>query len=127
MISQVYILVSFFITGACIGVLFDVFRVSRKIFKTPNILIYVEDVLFWLLTGLLVLFVIYTFTDGQIRLYMILMLILGSFIYFTLISKYFILINQRIAQVIKKTMFFLISPIKKVIKFLKNLLKIKKN
>lgn len=127
MTNQIYILVSFFATGVCIGVLFDIFRVTRRIFKTPNILIYSEDILFWLLTGLLLLFTIFTFTDGQIRLYMILMLILGSFIYFALISRYFIMINQKILDIIKKIINFLILPIKKLIKSIKNIKKISKN
>ena len=110
---------SFFATGVCIGVLFDIFRVTRKIFKMPNLLIYVEDVLFWLLTGALLLFVIYMFTDGELRLYMFFVLGLGSVFYFSYISKYFMGINQKIAEIIKKFIGFFTLPIKKLIKFFK--------
>lgn len=114
--SQIYIVLAFFITGMCIGVLFDIFRLTRKSFKTPNILIYIEDVLFWILTGALLLFTIFTFTTGEIRLYMIIIMLLGSFIYFISISKYFILINSKILNFIKSAIDFLFIPIKKIIK-----------
>ena len=123
--NQFYILVSFFVTGISIGTLFDIFRISRKVFKTPNILIYIEDVLFWILSGLIVLFTICTFTDGQIRLYMILMLILGSIIYFTTVSNFFIKINTKIINWIKNIINILLYPVKKFAKILKKLLKIK--
>ena len=121
--DSIKILVSFFITGICIGIVFDIFRITRKAFKLPNLLIYIEDILFWILTGALLLFDIYVFTDGQIRLYMILMLILGALIYFLVISKYFIKTNTKIIEIIKYITLKLLSPFKKLAK---KLIKFKK-
>lgn len=126
MTSPMYILVAFFISGLLIGVLFDIFRVSRKTFKIPNILVYIEDVLFWILTGAITLFTIFTFTDGQIRLYMILVMILGAFIYLITISKYFIIINTKIINLIKSIVKLLVLPFKKAQEILKKLLNFKK-
>lgn len=105
---------AFFITGILIGILFDIFRISRKTFKTPNIVIYIEDILFWVLTGVLILFTIFTFTTGEIRLYMIVILILGAILYFLSISKYFIKINVKILKYIKSIISFCIKPIIKL-------------
>ena len=123
MINQINMLLAFFITGIIIGILFDIFRISRKLFKTPNILIYIEDILFWILTGLFFLFTIFTFTNGQIRLYMIIITICACIIYFISISKYFITLNIKIANIILnilKIMFFPMKKIKKLINFTKN-------
>ncbi|MBR3673714.1 MAG: spore cortex biosynthesis protein YabQ [Clostridia bacterium] len=127
MTNPIYILLAFFISGLLSGVLFDIFRVSRKAFKIPNILVYIEDVLFWILTGAIVLFTIFTFTDGQIRLYMILVMILGAFIYLITLSKYFIIINTKIINLIKSIIKLLILPLKKIQENLKKLLNFKKN
>lgn len=131
MTSQIYILIAFFITGICIGLLFDIFRVSRKAFKTPNILIYIEDVLFWILTGLIILFTIFTFTTGEIRFYMILTMLFACFIYFISISKYFIMINTKIINFFKSIIHFLLKPFKKIFNLLhilkKNLLNFTKS
>lgn len=61
----IYILLSFFITGVLIGILFDVFRISRKAFKLPDWIIYIEDILFWIITGVLILFTIFTFANRR--------------------------------------------------------------
>ncbi len=116
MINQVYTLLAFLITGICIGILFDIFRISRKTFKTPNFLIYIEDVLFWLLTGVLILFTIFTFTTGEIRLYMIIIMICGSLIYFMSISKYFVLINTKILNFFKSIICVILTPFRKISK-----------
>ena len=126
MINQLYILLSFFIAGIIIGLLFDIFRVTRKSFKLPNFIIYIEDVLFWILAGLIIIATIFIFTDGQIRLYMFLMLFMGAFIYFALISKLFIKINVKLVKLIQTVIDFMLKPFKIILDSIKNLKKIKK-
>ena len=100
--NQIYIIIiAFFISGLVIGIVFDIFRITRKTFKIPNIITYIEDILFWILTGSITLFTIFKYTDGQIRLYMILILIMGVFAYFIVLSKFFIMINTKILEFIK--------------------------
>lgn len=127
MAEQLKILLAFFLEGFIVGILFDLFRVTRKCYKTPNFLIYIEDVLFWLLTGFLTLMVIYVFTDGQMRLYMILTLILGSIFYFLTISKYFVKINTYILKFINKILKLFTFPITKLHQIIKKHLKFKKS
>ena len=98
---MIYTLTAFIIIGFLIGLIFDILRISRKIFKTNNVVTYIEDVLFWILTGLLVIYGLITFSYGEIRLYTILTIITGTTIYFLCISKYFVLINVKIFSNIK--------------------------
>lgn len=123
----IHTLFAFFITGICIGILFDLFRISRKTFKTPNILIYIEDILFWVLTGLIILFTIFTRTNGEIRFYMIVIMIFSCFIYFFYISKHFININTKIISYIIKIIKILLKPVTKTIDFCKKITNFKKN
>jgi len=118
MASQIYILIAFFITGICIGLLFDIFRVSRKAFKTPNILIYIEDVLFWILSGIIVLYSIFIFNNGEMRLFMFLGIILGGIMYMVLLSSYIIKINVKIIKLIQKILEILFIPLKLIYKYL---------
>ena len=126
MINQLYILLSFFLAGISIGILFDIFRITRKSFKTPNIITYIEDTLFWILTGLIILATTVICTAGQIRLYMILMLITGAFIYFLLVSKYFININVKIIKILKSIFRFITQPLLKILSFIEKHIKFKK-
>ena len=119
MTEEVRVLIAFFADGIIIGLLFDLFRAIRKCYKTSNIIIYIEDVLFWILAGLLTLVVIFIFANGQIRLYMVLMLILGCIIYFATISKYIMLLSTKIINIIKYIFKISTLPFIKLFQFIK--------
>ena len=44
--NQLYVFTIFVLTGIVTGVLFDIFRIFRKSFKTPDWLTYFEDIVF---------------------------------------------------------------------------------
>lgn len=100
--NQAYLFLVFSLTGVAIGVLFDSFRILRRTIKTSNIVTYIEDVLFWILTGLLVLYNIWYFNNGEIRVYMFLGIILGTLIYMSTLSNILIKIFSKILQIIIK-------------------------
>ena len=135
-INQLYTLFVFILSGAVIGILFDLFRILRKSFKTPDIITYIEDILFWILTGLFLLYIIFKYSFGQLRIYMFVSLIIGIVIYFLTISKYFIKLNVKTIRIYKiyyiKNFIRSILPYKNNIRkfclsFLKNLTKILKS
>ena len=99
--NQAYLFLIFTLDGFIIGLLFDFFRILRKSFKTSDFITYIQDTLFWILTGLLILYSIFVFNDGQIRLFMFLGIFIGIIIYILLLSKYIIKINVFIIQKIK--------------------------
>ena len=53
--TQVYLFLIFIINGFIIGLLFDFFRILRKAIKTSDFITYIEDALFWILTGFIIL------------------------------------------------------------------------
>ncbi len=125
-LNQAYIFLIFVINGFLIGILFDIFRILRKSFKTRDFVTYIEDILFWILTGLLLLYSIFVFGNGEIRLYMFLGVFIGCILYMLLISQYFIKINVKIILILKKITYKIISilifPIKVLLKIIKKLL-----
>lgn len=102
--NQAYLFLVFSLTGVAIGVLFDIFRILRKSIKTPNIIIYIEDILFWILAGLLILYNIWYFNDGEIRVYMFLGIIIGLLLYMSTLSNIIIKIFSKILQTIIKVL-----------------------
>lgn len=115
-LSQLYSLLIFTITGIIIGIFFDIFRILRRSFKTPDIITYIEDILFWIFTGIFFIMVLFKFNNGEIRSYVLLGLIFGIIIYMLIISKYFIKINVKIIKIIKKILSYPIKIIFKIIK-----------
>ena len=88
--NQANLFVIFSLVGIIIGLLFDIFRVLRKVFKTKDILTYIEDILFWILTGIIIIYSMYRFCDGELRFFMMVGIMFGSIIYILSISKYII-------------------------------------
>lgn len=123
--NQAYLFLIFTINGIIIGLLFDIFRILRRSFKTSDIITYMQDVLFWILTGFILLYSIFIFSNGEIRFYMFLAVFLGSLIYMLIFSKYFIEINVKIILIFKnvigKILAIIIFPIKIIMKFMKKI------
>ena len=119
-LNQIYSLLIFMISGIIIGLFFDIFRILRKTFKTPDLITYIEDAIFWIITALFLLFIIFVFQNGEIRNYTILGLIIGIAIYILTISKYFIRINVFIVNllktIIKDILKILLYPLKIIFK-----------
>ena len=88
--NQAYLFLVFSLTGVIIGILFDFFRILRRTIKTSNFITYIEDILFWILTGFLILYNIWYFNNGEIRIYMFLGIILGLTLYMLIFSKLFV-------------------------------------
>ena len=102
----------FSLTGVVIGILFDFFRILRRSFKTSNIITYVEDVLFWILTGVLILYNIWYFNNGEIRIYMFLGIIMGLLIYMLTLSN---IIVSLFSKILKMLIRILEIPFKTII------------
>lgn len=110
-LKQANIFLVFIFDGILIGILFDIFRVLRKNFKTPDVVTYIEDILFWILTGVILLYSIFIVADGEIRFYMFLATFCGCIFYILLFSKSFI----KVASKILRTLITLFSNIFKSI------------
>lgn len=98
--NQAYLFLIFIVNGIIIGLLFDFFRIARKVIPTNDFVTYIEDILFWLLTGAITLYSIFVFNNGELRLFMFLGIILGAFIYLLVLSSYVIKINVKIINTI---------------------------
>ena len=121
-INQAYLFLIFTLNGVFIGLLFDFFRILRKAFETINLITYIEDIIFWVLTGISIIFCMYKFSDGNLRLFMFIGLAFGIILYMLTLSK--IIINTSVEiitffkKLFKKIIKIIIIPIKLIYKFL---------
>ena len=115
-INQAYLFLIFTINGFIIGFIFDFFRILRKSFKTPNIVTYIEDICFWILTGYLLLYSIFVFNNGEIRIFMFLGICIGIILYMLILSKYLIQINVYIIKIFKNITKNIVNLSKKFVK-----------
>lgn len=99
--GQAYVFLIYILTGILIGVFFDIFRIFRRSFRTPDFITCLQDILFWIFTGLFLLYVIFEFNNGELRWYIFLGVALGIVIYILMFSKYFIKINVTVITFVK--------------------------
>ncbi len=130
--NEFSIFLSFVLIGLIIGFLFDFFRILRRSYETPDSITIVEDIVFWLISGLLLLIGIFVLNEGKIRAYLFLGLFAGIFIYIATLSKYIMKVGTKFFKIFNT---YIIKPLQKVmsiivkilIKLIKNIFKIVKN
>lgn len=121
--NQAYLFVIFILNGFLIGILFDIFRILRKSFKTKDWITYVQDILFWIITGFIILYSIFKFNNGELRGFIFIGIFIGLSIYLLLFSKIFIRINLFIINIIKWTLYFIIIiPLKAIFSVVKKII-----
>ena len=116
--AQLYLFLIFILNGLLIGLLFDFFRILRKAIKTSDLITCIEDIIFWILTGLIILYTIFTYNNGEIRLFMFMAITIGIILYMLLISKFIMEISLKIINFVKKIISIIINIIKIPIKLL---------
>lgn len=109
--SQVMLFLTAALTGAVCAFIFDIFRLLRRVFKHPNILVQAEDVLYWLIVSFLMYYVMLLKNNGDIRFYSILGALLGMLLYFLTVSPLFLKASVAIAGFFKKVFTALIKII----------------
>ncbi len=73
--------------GVLAAFVYDLFRLKRRILKTPSSLLNVEDVLFWIFSALVLFIAAYALSSGETRSYFFLGCLLGAVVYRTLLSR----------------------------------------
>ena len=122
-LPQSYIFIIFILNGALIGLIFDIFRTFRKSFKTSDIITYIQDILFWIISGGTTLYLIFYFNNGKLRAYIFLGVLIGVVLYVLFISKLFMKISVSIILFIKKIIGMLLYPLKKLFLYASKIIK----
>ena len=118
--SQLYIFLIYCLCGIIIGIFFDIFRILRKSFKTPDIITYIQDIIFDFNRNTL-LFIIFKFNNGEIRSYIFIGLGLGIIIYLLIFSKIFIKVNTTIIKYLKIIIYKIFIILTFPLKIIKNI------
>ena len=113
----------FILNGIIIGIIFDIFRILRKSFKTPNIVTYIEDVMFWVISALIVMYSLFVFNNGEFRAYIFIGILLGACIYMLFFSKIVINVSVAIIDFVKKCILFIIKIVSYPAKIIYNFIR----
>ena len=126
--NQLFSFFIYVIVGILLGFIFDIFRALRKSIKNSTVATNIEDILFVIISFIIITTVVQIISKGELRFYILLGIILGILIYFLSVSKYIITgetwILKSIIKILKSIYNFFIKFFKKInvliLKFLNN-------
>lgn len=90
------------LVGVLMGATYDVFRGLRRVFPHRNLVLYFEDVLYWLFWTGVIVYIVQTKGSGIIRLYIFLAILIGLIVYLMTISRLYIFVLLKIIYFTKK-------------------------
>ena len=121
------------ITGIIISVIFDIFKAIRKSFKSGQLIIFIQDIIFFLISAIITFTLLFLRVNGEIRWFILFFELIGFTVSQKLFSRYIVKALYNIMIFIKNYVF---SPVNAVLNrfylifndfFDKLFLKIKKN
>ncbi|MGL5575300.1 MAG: spore cortex biosynthesis protein YabQ [Sarcina sp.] len=95
--TQFNIVIFSFLAGILIGLLFDGYRLIRG-FNSSKVIVMIQDILFWILTAMIVFVFLLIFNYGFLNAYVYLIITAGLVFYLALFSKKIFRLENIIAK-----------------------------
>lgn len=110
--------------GMILGLSYDILRVFRRIFKHKNILVYIEDYIFWVIWGVILFSLMFTYNDGSVRGYIFVAIVVGGLLYEKSFSRILVkyvslILNKILSLVLKKPLKAVRIVLIKVVRLIK--------
>ncbi|MDD3765867.1 MAG: spore cortex biosynthesis protein YabQ [Eubacteriales bacterium] len=113
--NQLFIFGVCVLCGVAVGLLYDFFRIIRRLFKTRQTVAATQDLLFWILVCVVFFAISLNINSGEMRLYQFLGAAIGATAYFLTISKFVVracvVLIRFAARVIIKIISLLLMPV----------------
>lgn len=100
--------------GVGVGILYDVFRVLRLIFRPSAVAVFVEDLIFFFITAWLTGMFIFTFHSGVIRLYIFVSAVAGAALWYMTFGRISYRLWRRVSDKIRRFFAVLSAPLRKI-------------
>lgn len=104
--DQFYAFFIMLLCGLILGISFDIYRVSARPLFRQRWILFIMDILYWVVSTFLIFRMLYVSNDGEIRLFVFLGVLLGAWGYFRYISSYIITIVESAIKMLRRLMIF---------------------
>lgn len=105
--TQFYTLIAMIGMGSYFGAALDTYHLFLQRPTRSRWIVFIHDVLFWILQAVLIFYVLFTVNQGEIRLYLFLALLCGFAAYQALLKKSYLFVLKKVIAFIKGTLLFL--------------------
>lgn len=109
--EEVELFVVCLLLGAFLAMVYDGIRIIRMLFSHKEIVVDVEDLLFWLFTAWMVFRTLFYYNRGALRGYAFLGMFLGVLIYTLTLSRLLLLLAGKIVPILRKGGKFVLKPV----------------
>lgn len=109
--NQVSFFIWSFISGCFIAFFYDMLRVQRKVFKISDFLVILTDILFLLVSGLVIFFIAYFKNNSEMRFFEFIGVFLGILVYILIFKNRFLDFSVRISNMFIKVFVRIIKTI----------------
>lgn len=120
--SQEQVFILFLSIGITIGVLLDIFRSIRKVIKTSDTITMIEDIIFIILSSILIISGIIKLNNGEVRLFLFIGISMGLIIYILTISDMCVIIFSVLIKICIKILKIPLLSCKIIVTYMKRLL-----
>ena len=101
----------FVVMGMAFSIIFDFFRALRKVKKVKSKTIYFQDIIYFLIVGLILVTIIINYMDTGLRMYLILAIVLGIIIYISVVGNIIMNIIVKFIKISREITRFFILPV----------------
>lgn len=122
--EQAAIFFNSLLLGAVLGIIYDFFRITRLAFIMPPLLVLLEDLLFFLLSSIILFNYLLESNHGQIRYFIFIGVVLGWVLYYFSLGRLLIGISAKIIAIVRRVLGIIFSPFYWILNKLENGLKI---
>lgn len=102
--------------GAFLTSVYDIFRILRRVFIHSNMLVSLEDLLFWIFCAVSVFYLLNSQSDGKLRWFSVMGAALGMSVYHVTLGRilvlFFSFLFGKIRQVICFILHYFLLPVK---------------
>lgn len=102
-INQTAAMLYAFLLGGVLGVIYDMFKLDRIIFRRSTVTVFFEDIIFWLIAAFLTFCLLLITANGQVRLYVLFFVFISFFVYYFTLSRFVLFMAPYIKKLSRKT------------------------
>ncbi|MBS4201495.1 spore cortex biosynthesis protein YabQ [Bacillus sp. FJAT-49732] len=105
--TQFYTMLSMIAMGSFFGASLDTYQrfLNRK--NRKKLIVFVNDILFWIIHGLIAFYILFLVNYGELRFYLLLALLCGFSAYQALLKKFYLKVLELVIHLTKETIRFL--------------------
>ncbi|MBR5227797.1 MAG: spore cortex biosynthesis protein YabQ [Clostridia bacterium] len=102
---------TFVLVGIIYGVIFDFFRALRKVKKRKDIVVCMQDIIYFIIVGIILIFAMYIHMKEKLRVYLLLSIILGIVIYVSIVGNKLVKLFTELMKTFNNIISFIFLPL----------------